>query len=277
MKNELTMLIKEKVKLGLLSWSDQKELATKTGLSIRQIEEKALSLQILPTRYQRNLNAISVDEQYKLFKSKVAVVGCGGLGGYIIEELARLGVGSIRAWDYDNFEEHNLNRQLLSKTALIGHSKVEAAARRVNAINPAIDFDGINSKFNEASEELLSDRQVVIDALDNIPTRIMLANLCRKLNIPLVHGAIGGWYGQVCTQFPDEHMLDLLYSRAQNKYKSQPNPGMLSFTPAIVASLQVAEVVKILLKKGNLLRKKLMMIDLLDMEIEVMDILPSND
>ena len=89
-----------------------------------KVEEMALAQGIIPVRYQRNLNAISIEEQYCcLAKSRVAVVGCGGLGGYVIEELARLGVGFITAWDYDCFEEHNINRQLNAQLNNLGQSK----------------------------------------------------------------------------------------------------------------------------------------------------------
>src|SRR5665647_1294012 len=109
MKEEFSRLLREKSRDSRLSWSDQIKLVEETGLTLRAVEDKALVQGILPIRYQRNVHAISVEEQYRLFKARVAVVGCGGLGGYVIEELARIGVGSITAWDYDYFEEHNLN------------------------------------------------------------------------------------------------------------------------------------------------------------------------
>jgi tRNA A37 threonylcarbamoyladenosine dehydratase len=88
-------------------------------------------------RYQRNQHTLTVYDQLKLFRSRVAVIGCGGLGGYVIEEMARLGVGTIYAIDPDIFQEHNLNRQLLSSPASLGRAKVEMAAARVAEINPA--------------------------------------------------------------------------------------------------------------------------------------------
>jgi len=275
MQEELATLICQRTRNSRLAWSDQVKLMEETGFTLREVEEKALAEGILPIRYQRNVHAMSLDEQYRLFKSRVAVIGCGGLGGYVIEELARMGVGSITAWDYDYFEEHNLNRQLNAQLDNMGQSKVEAAARRVKTINPVVEFIGLPRKFDDQTDrELLTGIKVVIDALDNIPTRMMLADVCRNLNIPLVHGAVGGWYGQVTTQFSGDNTLEQLYGKNQNTRGIEVDQGILSFVPAMVASLQVAEAIKILLGRGGLLRGKVMFINLLDMDIEIME-LPS--
>ncbi len=272
MKAKLDGLLRKRPPDSKLSWSEQVELAKETGLSLLEVEEKALKQGILPLRYQRNLNTISIDDQLHLLKSKVAVIGCGGLGGYVIEELARLGVGSISAWDYDCFEEHNLNRQLLVQIDSIGQSKVEIAAARVEAINPVVQFRGISHKFEGIDAgEFLTGTQVVIDALDNISSRLKLADVCRELNIPLVHGAVSAWYGQVSTQFPGETTLEQIYHYPGNQGK-EAKQSTLSFVPAIIASLQVAEATKIILGRGDLLRRKVMLINLLDMDIEIIDI-----
>lgn len=267
----LSEYVLKKASDGMLSWPSQLEIAEQAGVTLREVDEAALKQQILPARYKRNLPDLSVQEQYILFKSRVGVVGCGGLGGYVIEELARLGVGAITAVDYDVFEEHNLNRQLLSQTALIGQSKAMAAVQRVQAVNPAVVVDSYVERLDEAnSPVLLKGCQVVVDALDNISTRKVLSRACSQFRVPLVHGAIGGWYGQVTTQFPGDNTVDLLYERVTDASLTQS--GMLVFAPAVIASLQVAEVIKILLGKGRLLRRKIMFINLLDMEVEVMEL-----
>lgn len=143
----LAEYIFEKAANGLLSWSAELEAAEQFRVTIREVDEAALKADIMPGRYSRNLPALSVQEQYRLFQSQVAVVGCGGLGGYIIEELSRIGVGIIKAIDYDVFEEHNLNRQLLSQPSLIGHSKARAAAERVNTVNPAVIVNACTEKL----------------------------------------------------------------------------------------------------------------------------------
>lgn len=240
-------------------------------MDIKEVEEQALARGILPLRYLRNLDTIDVSEQHSLFNARVAVVGCGGLGGHVIEQLARLGVGSITAWDYDVFEEHNLNRQIYSQIENLGQSKVAITARRVRAVNPAVRFNGFHRKFDESSRGNLQGMQVVVDALDNIPARLILSSMCGDMGIPLVHGAVGAWYGQVCTQFPGDNVIERLYREACAEKGAEIQQGILGFIPAVIAGLQVAETVKILLGRGELLRHKVMFINLLDMEFDVME------
>ena len=253
----------------LVSWSAQVEAARRFELPLSRVEEETLALGLLPARYQRNRQGISVQQQRTLFGSRVAVIGCGGLGGYIIEELARLGVGTIIAIDPDVFEEHNLNRQILSTPATLGRPKVEAAAARVAEINPAVTvakFQVFYSYKNGA--ELLHDADVVVDALDSIPTRLALAETCAELDVPLVHGAIGGWYGQVATQYPGDDTIQRMYGRWVEGKGVEQQLGNPSFTPAVIASIQTAEVCKILLGVGEPLRNRKLFINLLDMEFE---------
>src|SRR5512133_248942 len=135
---DMISFLKECVEGDLIPWVAQVAAAERFGVSLAQVESSILALGLLPARYQRNRQAISAEQQRILFHSRVAVIGCGGLGGYVIEELARLGVGTIIAIDPDVFEEHNLNRQLLSSPATLGRAKVEAAAARIAEINPAV-------------------------------------------------------------------------------------------------------------------------------------------
>ncbi len=266
---ELNRFLQEHAKDDLLSWADQNAAAKRFELPLARIEEAALSAGFLPARYQRNRQAISLNQQLTLFRSRVAVIGCGGLGRYVIEQLARLGVGTIIAIDPDVFEEHNLNRQILSSPGTLGRAKVEAAAARVAEINPAVTLIPVRDFYSpENGTELLRGAQVVVDALDSIPTRLALAETCAELGVPLVHGAIGGWYGQVTTQFPGDDTIQKLYSRWVEGKGVEQQLGNPSFTPALVASIETAEVCKILLGEGETLRNRKLSINLLDMEFE---------
>jgi len=223
----------------------------------------------LPARYQRNRRTISTPQQLGLFRSRVTVIGCGGLGGYVLEELARLGVGTIVAVDPDVFEEHNLNRQLLATPATLGLPKVVAATARIAEINPAVTVFPYRLAYDHTNgEELLLGSNVAVDALDSIQTRLALAESCADLGIPLVHGAIGGWYGQVTTQFPGDDTLQQIYRHWVDGKGVEQHLGNPAFTPAVVASLQVAEVCKVLLGEGEPLRRRKLIINLLDMEFE---------
>ena len=265
---ELITLLQDRAENGLLPFSAQREAAERYSLSLAEIEDLSLAHGILPARYQRNLNMISVRQQLVLCRSKVAVIGCGGLGGYIIEELARLGVGTIVAVDPDVFAEHNLNRQLFCTPEQLGQTKVSVAARRVREVNPAVRFQAIAEAFDRGNgPAVLQGVDVVADALDSIPARLTLAGMCHQLAIPLVHGAIAGWYGHLAVQFPGDKTLAHIYSHEGAPQGIETALGNPSFTPALVASLEVAEIVKIIVQTGEPLRNRYLVLDLYHMEI----------
>jgi len=254
---------------SLISWRQQRNAAEQFRLTLAEVEAVILEAELLPARYQRNQQMISTAQQLQLFKSKVAVVGCGGLGGYILEELARLGVGQIVAIDPDVFEEHNLNRQLLATIERLGTSKADAAVQRIAEINPAVRVYPINDAFGSKNGgEMLDGVDLVIDAVDNIPARLDLAEVCTQLNIPLVHGAIAGWYGQVVTVYPGDGTLQKLYANWSGGKGIEAQLGNPSFTPAVAASLQVAEACKVLLGQGRPLRKVMLSLNLIDMQFD---------
>ena len=265
----LQTFIKEDAFGGLVSWKRQQQAADKFQLTVAEVESVILQANLLPARYQRNQQMISTMQQLQLFQSRVAVVGCGGLGGYVLEELARLGVGKIVAIDPDIFEEHNLNRQLLSSIELLGTSKALAAVQRISEINPAVRVTPIAAAFDkENGSEMLGSVELVIDAVDNIPTRLDLAEICSQLNIPLIHGAIAGWFGQVATIYPGDKLLQKLYGNWTGGKGIEAGLGNPSFTPAVAASLQVAEACKLLLGQGRPLRNSMLSVNLLDMQFE---------
>lgn len=266
---KLDEFLKTNAQGDLLPWNIHMQAMKEFGLTCREIDEAALALDILPARYQRNRKTITTALQRKLFQSKIAVIGCGGLGGYIIEELARLGVGTIKAIDPDVFEVHNLNRQILCKVSDLGKPKAKVARARVKAINPAIKIISIIKPFSQENGiELLKGMDIAVDGLDSVPTRIELAECCAALNIPLVHGTIGGWYGQITTQLPGDGTVQMIYRNCKDSKGVERMLGNPSFTPAVIASLEVAEVCKLLTGQGTLLRKKMLFINMLDMEVD---------
>lgn len=262
--NELREHLRHGAQGDLLPWAVQLGAAHRFDRSIAAIEGEALELGLLPARYQRNRQTISVEQQLRLFQSRVVVIGCGGLGGYVVEQLARLGVGTIVAIDPDVFEEHNLNRQILSTVASLGRPKVEVAAERIAQVNPAITLIARREAFARDRADLLTDSDAVVDALDSIPTRLDLSAVCAHMGLPLVHAAIAGWYGQVITEFPGAPMLERLYRNATPKGAEQ-KLGNPAFTPAVMASLQTAEICKILLSMGRPLRGRVISVDLREM------------
>ena len=204
-------------------------------------------------RYLRNHDAISEEEQAFLATKRVLVVGCGGLGGMVIECLARIGVGYLRVVDGDVFEESNLNRQLLSSTMNLGRPKTLAARQRVMAVNPLVEVDAVQAELTvENARQLLGECDVAVDCLDNIPARLVLQEAAKEAGIPVVHGAVAGWLGRICVIQPGEDLLTLLYPEPDEMRGEERLAGTLSFTAALTASWQSAETVKLLLGKPGL-------------------------
>ena len=231
---------------------------------LRQVHEISLSMDILPFRYLRNQRALSTIDQLKFCQACVAVVGAGGLGGYAADLLARMGLGKLILIDPDIFTESNLNRQRFALKETLNQSKVDAAANLLQSINPAVETLSIREKLTaENGERLLAGTAVAVDALDNIPDRLTLQTVCENIRIPLVHGAIAGFEGQVATILPGQTGLKNLYEDGQS---ASPAPefllGVPAITPMMIAGLQVMEVIKILLNRGSLLSETMAYLDL---------------
>ena len=194
-------------------------------------------------RYERNIPALTEAECLSLGKKKVLVVGCGGLGGHIIDQLARIGVGFLRVADGDVFEASNLNRQLLSSVPLLGVNKARAAADHIARVNHEVTVEAVEEFLTEVNASALIDGcDAVLDALDNVPSRRLLASSCEKAGIPYIYGAIQGWVAQAAISLPRDDLIGKLFpEEVEIRDKS-----VLSFTPALCASMQVALCVKLL-------------------------------
>ena len=215
-------------------------------------------------RYIRNLGALTEEECALLREKTVLVAGCGGLGGYLIEMLLRLGVGEIRAADGDRFEASNLNRQLLSAPGVLGRPKAEIAAERAAAVNPDVRFVAVPEFVTEANAaQLVQGCDAVLDALDNISSRRMLARACAQARIPMVHGAICGWSAQAAIVLPGDGLIETIYPEGA----ALKSKASLSFTPPFCAALQTALCVRLLTGR-EIEAGKLYVADLLDMEME---------
>ncbi len=217
--------------------------------------DKALDPEL---RYSRCVPALSKEELSVLRTKKAAVIGCGGLGGYILEMLARAGIGAISFADPDVFEPSNLNRQILATEATIGREKVREAEDRLRQIRPDIRLSAFQSAFSvETAGMILDGCDIVLDALDNGETRITLARKCTERNLMLIHGAVSEWYAQVCTIPPGSGIMDLLYP--------DPEPAgitsSLPFLPPLCASVQVSEAVRFLVGRPCALTGTLLFLD----------------
>lgn len=251
------------------------ELATANDCPIREVELAALETGVIPWRYLRNVGTVGLEGQAKLLQATVAVVGLGGLGGYVVEALARMGVGQFILIDGDVFEEHNLNRQTLSTEAKLGLDKVRAARRRVAEINSAVEVIGYTIMLaRENLSRLLEGADVVVDGLDRLPTRLVLQKGAQALGLPMVHGSIAGFLGQVMTILPGDPGLHSLYGEPGELPEQglEVQLGTPAATPMVVAAWEAQEVVKILLGQGKLLRHRLLVMDMESGIIEILQL-----
>jgi molybdopterin/thiamine biosynthesis adenylyltransferase len=223
-------------------------------------------------RYERNFSTLSEDDMIVLNNSKVLIVGCGGLGGYIIEMLTRIGLGHITVVDGDVFDESNLNRQLYSTMENLGISKTEAVKERVHLVNPDTNLIAIPYELTpENIDSIIQNHDLVIDAVDNITTRLLLESKCEEHGLPLIHGAIAGWYFQLSVIMPGDKLLSKIYGSSTEK-GIESVLGNPSFTPVAAASFQVAESIKVLLNKDLPLKGKLLYVDLLNNSFDILEI-----
>jgi molybdopterin/thiamine biosynthesis adenylyltransferase len=243
------------------------EIASKCGCTVHDVYREALKEGIYPYRYLRNRDCISMDEQLVLSRSRVAVVGAGGLGGHVIMLLTRVGIGQLVVIDHDVFDETNLNRQVLCTEEALGKSKAEEAVLAVGSINPGVKVMPYKVKLDSSNAtEILAGSDVVVDALDNVPDRFVLENAAKKLAIPLVHGALAGFEGRVMTIFPNDTGLKQLYGTKGSGGDKSKSPeailGVPTVTPSLIATLQAMEVLKIILNRGKIYRNVMVHVDL---------------
>jgi len=222
-------------------------LVTRTDLPQRRAEALACSLGHIPARYRYNEGTLGCVGQQRLLEATVMIVGLGGLGGYVLEQLARCGMGKVVAVDPDRFEVANLNRQLLADDTSIGLPKMAMARKRIAVVNRGVEFIGHEMKVENLPDAAYEGVELIFDCLDQVPSRLHLEEAGTRLNIPIVHGAIGGWYGQVALVAPASGMLNALYGTKDAGIEK--NLGNPPFTPAVIASLMVSEGVKVLLGK----------------------------
>ena len=218
----------------------------------------------MESRYERNIPSITEAEQEILKNKKVAILGCGGLGGFLCEFCARLGIGSITVCDGDVFEESNLNRQLLSSEGNMGTLKVEAAKAYIECTNPACEVEMVCQPFSAENASFLKGCDVILDALDSAPARMLLEEAAEESSIPLVHGAVNGWGGQVTLVLPGKRTLHRIYENAA----LPGNKTVLPFTAAACSCLEMSLALKVLLGKNEPEDEDLLIFDLLSGQFE---------
>ncbi|WP_298502284.1 HesA/MoeB/ThiF family protein [uncultured Methanobrevibacter sp.] len=226
----------------------------------------------------RQMSLVTKEEQEKFKNAKITVIGCGGIGGQTIEMLARMGIGELVLVDEDSFDVSNLNRQTFATADNIGQSKSDIAAKKVKSINPNVKVTNFNEHADATNiEKIISDSDIVVDALDNIITRVITTRLARDKSIPFVHGAIHGTLGQVSVFLANtisyEEMFNLpsagkdLSKEVIDELNSLTSgvPPVIGPTPNLVGCLEAMEAFKIITGIGKVtVAPKILTFDLLD-------------
>lgn len=244
----------------MLSCADVSEVAERFGLSGWQVEAAALSEGMVPRRYSRSMNAVTPAQQATILSTRVALVGLGGLGGTLLDQLARTGFGRIRAVDGDIFEESNLNRQALSTMKTVGTRKAEAAAARCAEINPSVEIESTTAFLDRNQfTAFLQDADIAVDALGGLRHRLALQEAAAEAGIPLVTGALAGWTGYIGTVMPGQIGPASIMGTDNS---AEQTLGCPAPTVSLVASIMAAEVVALATNRPASLSGNILVIDL---------------
>ena len=222
-------------------------------------------------RYQRHLLVPEVGEdgQLKLLDAKVLLLGAGGLGSPAALYLAAAGVGTIGIIDMDVVDESNLQRQILHNLDRVGDRKVDSAKKTLTALNPDVNVVTYDTRLGADNiMEILDGYDVVVDGADNFPSRYLLNDASVKLGIPVVHGSIFRFEGQVTVFDPRNGPTyrDMLPEPPPPEMApSCAEAGVLGVLPGIVGSVQALEALKLILGVGDSLRGRLVAFDALEM------------
>lgn len=217
-------------------------------------------------RYARQMLLFGEEGQERLKKAKVFIAGAGGLGCPIALYLAAAGIGEILLADRDTVDRTNLNRQVLHWERDIGELKARSAEAKLREVNPDIRVNAFATTINEANvRDLVGDADLIVDALDNFPTRYLLNREALRSGIPLLHGGIRGFDGQVTTIIPGRTAcLECIFPEAP---PAEVFP-VIGTTAGIIGVIQANEAVKYLLGRKDLLSNRLLLWDGLTTTLE---------
>ena len=233
-------------------------------------------------RYSRHfvLPEFGTEAQLKLKKSKIAVVGAGGLGCPVLQYLTAAGVGEIKIIDHDVVSLSNLQRQILYSVDDINKPKAIIATEKLIRLNPSVKFGTIIQKISPNNAlDILKGVDVIVDCTDNFPTRYLLNDASVLLNIPLVYGSIFRYEGQVAVfNYRGSPTYRDLYPLppSPDSVPSCEAGGVLGVLPGIIGSIQANETIKILIGSENTIAGKLFLFDSTSLETQLIQIPQKN-
>ncbi len=212
----------------------------------------------------------------KIHDLKVLIVGAGGLGSPVALALSRSGIQTIGLVDYDTVEISNLNRQILHSTSRIGQSKVESAKTFLKKVNPNINIITHNEKFTkENAMDIISNYDIIVDGLDNFPTRYLLNDACFFMKKPMIEAGVLRFTGLNTTIIPEEgHCYRCMMPEMpeQGSIPSCEESGVLGPVPGVMGVIQAAEVLKLASRIGDTLKDKIIYFEALDLNFSVLNL-----
>ncbi len=220
-------------------------------------------------RYSRHIILPEVGEQgqIKILKAKVFIVGAGGIGSPVGYYLSAAGVGTIAIVDNDNVELSNLQRQIAHSVNTIGKPKVESAKKTFESLNPDVNIVAIKQRLTKDNIlDLIGGYDIIVDCSDNFPTRFLVNDACIMKKKPLITGAIFKFEGQLTTVIPgDGPCYRCLFEEPPppGVFPSPQEVGLLGVVPGVIGTLQAAEVLKLILGTGEILKGELLIYDAL--------------
>jgi len=230
-------------------------------------------------RYQKHLTLkeIGYEGQLDLKNSSVLCIGAGGLGSSVLLYLAATGIGKIGIVDNDQVEKSNLQRQIIHETNTVGNLKIDSARDRIKKFNPNCELLTFSERINPKNAlRILEEFDVICDCSDNFGTRYLINDSCLILNKPLVFGSVQGFEGQLSVfnlHKNSPNLRDLLpESPSKNAIPSCAEFGVMGVSTGLIGILQVNEIIKIILKKGEILDGKILIFDLLNMNIKKLNL-----
>lgn len=232
------------------------------------------------TRYRGHLALCEIDlaGQQRLARSRVLIVGAGGLGSPVALYLAAAGVGTIGLLDADTVSLSNLQRQIIHTTADVGRPKVESASAKLRAINPGIEVEAMQRMLTaDNAAGIMEGYDLVMDCTDNLPTRLLINDTCVRLGKPMVFGAVSRFSGQVFSHVAGSACYRCIFDPSTADPEADlpcTVNGIMNTVVGVTGTIQATEAVKLIVGTGDALINRILTFDAMTMAFNTFSISP---
>jgi len=212
------------------------------------------------------LQGFGLEGQYKLLKSKILIIGVGGLGSPAIMYLAAAGIGTIGIADNDTVEYSNIQRQIIHSTFDINKLKIKSAKDKIKKINPNIKVNTYKKRITSKNiTKIIQNYDFVIDCTDNLPSKFLINDACVYSEKPFSHGGVSGFEGQTITYTPDNACYRCIFQSPPEEENTSSENAILGPVAGVIGCIQATEAIKFILNKKELLTNQLLVFDSINM------------